>query len=181
MEFFLGIIGEGFGPCLALLDGALSANTNLRPGLTLHLFERVTTRANQKTEEIDLRELLDRDIDLFLRTLRAFLLVVLDGRAKVGVVLHGLVDELDALVLQLLAVANLTGVRTTTMPIVGGRRRRRTVCVDEFTCHASIKPRKDLPLTVRRHKVVHAELTVDLLETEVDGIVVELGLWDTCS
>jgi hypothetical protein len=124
MEFFLGIVGEGFGPCLALLDGALSADTDLRPGFTLHLFERVTTRANQKTEEIDLRELLDRDVDLFLRPLRAFLLVVFDRRAEVGVVLHSLVDELDALVLQLLTVANLTGVRTTTMPIVGGRRRR---------------------------------------------------------
>jgi hypothetical protein len=43
-----------------------------------------------------------------------------------------------------------------------------------------LSPGKDLPLTVRRHKVVHAELAVNLLETEVDGIVVELGLWDTC-
>jgi hypothetical protein len=37
----------------------------------------------------------------------------------------------------------------------------------------------DIPLALRRNVVIQPELAVDLLETVMNGVVVELGLGDT--
>jgi hypothetical protein len=118
VEIFLGVVGERFGTSLTLLDGAFATNANLRTTVTLHLLERVATRTDQESEEVDLGELLHRDVDLLLRPERALLLVVLDRRPEVWVVLHGPVDEAHTLILELLPVAHLARVGTTTMCIV---------------------------------------------------------------
>jgi hypothetical protein len=39
----------------------------------------------------------------------------------------------------------------------------------------------NIPFTLRRHKVVQAELPVNLFKTQVNSIVIELSLWDTLS
>lgn len=99
--------------------------------------------------------------------------MIFDGRAKVGVVLHGTVDESDTLVLKFLAVANFSGVRATTMSIIGWWRRGRSVVKSVY---ALVKAMADVPFSLRRDKVIQPQLTIDLFQAKVDGIVVKLGL-----
>ena len=121
MQVFLRVVCEAVRPAFAFLDTTFTANTNLGTTLTFHLLQAVTARANEQAEEVDLGELFDRDINLLLRTAGALLLVVFDGRAEVRVGLERLIDEADALILELLAVANLTSVGTATMRIIRWR------------------------------------------------------------
>lgn len=124
VEILLSVIGELVRARLALLHTALPANADLRAAFTFHLLQAVAARADKKTEEVDLGELFDGDIDLIGGTLGALLLLVFDGRTEVGIVFHGAIDEANALVLKLFAVADFAGVGTATMGIVRGRGRR---------------------------------------------------------
>ena len=92
MEIFLRVLGVLIRPGLPLLDATLSSDANLGATVSLHLLQTVTARTNEQTEEIDLWEFLDRDVDLLRRTVGAFLLLVFDGGSEVGIVLHGTVD-----------------------------------------------------------------------------------------
>ena len=58
----------------------------------LHLLQAVTARTEEQTEEVDLREFLDGDVDLIRRAVRMFLLLVFDRGPEVGIVLHGTVN-----------------------------------------------------------------------------------------
>lgn len=123
MEVLLSIIGKLVRASLALLYTALATNADLGPTVPLHLLQTVTTRSDQQTEEIDFGEFLDGNVDPLRRTLGTLLLMVLDGRTEIGIVLHGTVDQSDALVLEFLAVADLTGVGPATVGIIGWGRR----------------------------------------------------------
>jgi len=92
MEIFLGVLGVLIRPGLPLFDAALPSDANLGAAISLHLLQTVTARTDEQTEEVDLGELLDGDVDLLRWAVRTFLLLVLDGRSEVGVVLHGAVD-----------------------------------------------------------------------------------------
>ena len=75
MKVLLCIFSVLLRPRLAFLDTTLAANANLRTAIPLHLLQTVAAGADEQTEEIDLRKLFDRDVDLLRRTLRTLLLV----------------------------------------------------------------------------------------------------------
>ena len=127
VKIFLGIFGVLFWSSFSFLNATLATNADLGSALPLHLLQAVTTGTDKETEEIDLRELLDRDVNLFRRTLRPLHLVVFDRGTEVRVVFHGTVDESDALFFELLAIADLASVSTTTMSIIRRGRGRRAV------------------------------------------------------
>jgi hypothetical protein len=52
------------------------------------------------------------------------LLVIFNGRAEVGVVFHGSVDESDPFIFEFFAIANLTSIGTAALTIVRWRRGR---------------------------------------------------------
>lgn len=124
VKVVIGVVGVGLGPALAILDGALATNRYLGARLSLHLFERVSTRTDEESEELDLRELLNGDVDLVLRPVVALLGVIFGRRAVIRVELHGLIDESDALVLEFAAVSDLARVGTSSMGVVSRRRGR---------------------------------------------------------
>lgn len=123
----LVVLESSSRPPLALLDTALAANADLGSALPLHLLERVTTRADEETEEVDLGELLDGDIDLVLRATAILALghEVLGRRAEVGIGLHLAVDETHALVFKALAVPDFARVRSSSVGVVGRGRGGR--------------------------------------------------------
>ena len=127
MEIFFSILGVLLWSGFALLDTTLSSNADLGTALSLHFLQTVTTRTDEETEEVDLGKLLNGDVDLLRRTLRPLHLMILDGGPEVGVILHSTIHKPDALLLEFLPVANLAGVSTATVCIIGGRRRRRPV------------------------------------------------------
>lgn len=127
VEVLFRIVSKCLRSGFPFFDASLATNTNFGTTFPFHFLQTVATRSNEETKEVNLRELFDWDVDLLLRTLRPLLLVVLHRRTEVGVILHGFVDELDALVLKLLPVTNLPSVGTTTMSIVRGWRRRGPV------------------------------------------------------
>ena len=127
MQVLLRIVRKRIRTGLPLFDTALPTNTNLRTTLPLHLLQTIPTWTNQQTNEVNLRELLDRDINFFRRTLRPLHLVVFDRGTEVRVVFHGTVDESDALFFELLAIADRASVSTTTMSIIRKGRGRRAV------------------------------------------------------
>jgi len=92
MQIFLGVLGVLIRPGLPLFDAALPSDANLGAAVSLHLLQTVTARTNKQAEEINLRELLDGDVNLLRRTVRTLLLLVFDGGSEVGVILHGAVD-----------------------------------------------------------------------------------------
>ena len=115
------------GSTLSLLDGSLSSDRDLCATLALHRLERVSSRADEETEEVDLWELLDGDVHLVGRLGVSLLGVVLGRRAEGGVELERLVDQLDALVLELASVSDLARVCSSSVSVVrrgrGGRSR----------------------------------------------------------
>ena len=92
MEIFLGVLGVLIRPGLPLFDATLPSNTNLSATVSLHLLQTVTARTDEQAEEVNLRELLDGNVDLLRRAVRTFLLLVFDGGSEVRVVLHSTVD-----------------------------------------------------------------------------------------
>jgi hypothetical protein len=124
MEIFFGIICVLIGPRLPFLDTALSPDADFCSALSLHLLQTVPTRANEQPKEVDFGEFLDGNVDLFRRTLGALLLLIFDRRTEVGIILQGFVDESDALIFKLLAVAYFTSVGPSTVSVIGGWRRR---------------------------------------------------------
>lgn len=46
--------------------------------------------------------------------------MILHGRPEVGVIFHGTINKFNALVFELFAVTNFTGISPTSMCIVGG-------------------------------------------------------------
>ena len=92
MEILLGVLGVLIRPGLPLFDATLPSNTNLSATVSLHLLQTVTARTDEQAEEVNLRELLDGNVDLLRRAVRTFLLLVFDGGSEVRVVLHSTVD-----------------------------------------------------------------------------------------
>ena len=64
MKIFFSIFGVLIWSGLAFLDTAFASDADLCAAIPLHLLQTITTRTDKQTEEIDLRELLDRDVDL---------------------------------------------------------------------------------------------------------------------
>ena len=92
MEIFLGVLGVLIRPGLPLFNATLPSDTNLGAAVSLHLLQTVTARTDEQAEEVDLRELLDGNVDLLRRAVRTLLLLVFDGGSEVRVVLHSTVD-----------------------------------------------------------------------------------------
>ena len=92
MEILFRVFGVLIRPGLPFFNAALPSNTNLGTAVSLHLLQAVTARTDEQTEEVDLGELLDGDIDFLRRTVRTFLLLVFDGGSEVRIILHGTVD-----------------------------------------------------------------------------------------
>jgi hypothetical protein len=139
------------GTTLPLLNRTLSTNRDPRSRLTLHLLKRVTTRTNEQSEEVDLGELLDGDVDLVRGSTGRLTLrhEVLGRRTERRVELHLPVDEAHPLIFETLAVAHFAGVGAASVGVVGRRRGGGT----------SMLGRDDLPGTER---------ALDLVETELD-------------
>lgn len=85
--------------------------------------------------------------------------MVLGRRSVRRVELERLVDEPDALVLELPTVADLSGVSSASVGVVGWGRGRGA-------------------LAFGRNDVSGLELVVDLLDSHSDGVLVELELGD---
>jgi hypothetical protein len=96
------------------------------PSFPLHLLQAVSAGSDEQAEKVDLRELLNWNVNLLLWTARAFLLVILNRWAEVRVGLESFVDEANSLILKLLAVSNFASVSTPTMCVVSRGRRRGT-------------------------------------------------------
>jgi len=126
MQVLLGIFGILIWTSLALLNATLSANADFCTTLFLHLLQTIATGTHEKPEKVDLGELLDRNINFFRWTLRAFLLVVLNRGTKVWVILHRAINKANAFVLQLFPITDLAGVGAPPVGIICGWRRRRS-------------------------------------------------------
>jgi hypothetical protein len=50
--------------------------------------------------------------------------VIFNGRAEIGIIFHGSIDESDAFILELFSIANLSSIGTTPLTIVGRWGRR---------------------------------------------------------
>ena len=98
VEFVILVMRECVRSAFALLDAALSSNTNLCASLPLHALERVSTRADEETEKVDLGEFLDWDIYLVLRAIVTASSSDIGRRSKVGVRLHRTVDKSETLI-----------------------------------------------------------------------------------
>lgn len=84
VQFILLILGEVTGPSLTLLDASLTPDADFGTAFPFHLFERITTRTNEQTEKVDLREFFDRNVDFVLRSRTSFMLEVHRG-SEIGV------------------------------------------------------------------------------------------------
>ena len=124
VQVFLGIFSELIWTSLALFNAPFSSDTDFCTTLFLHILQAITTRAHEKTEEVDLGELFNGNVYLFRWTLRALLLMVLNWRAEIWVIFHGAINKANAFILQLLPISNLTSVGASPVGIVSGWRRR---------------------------------------------------------
>lgn len=120
LRIFSILIGSSF----PFLDTAFTTNANFGATLAFHFLETVTTRSNEQTEEVDFRELLDRNINFLGWSLRSLLLMIFDWWTEVGIVLHSAIHEPDALFLELFTVTNFTGICPSTMGVIGRGRGR---------------------------------------------------------
>ena len=118
MEIFLSIVCVLIWAGFPFLHTSLAADTDFCPTLTFHLLQAIATRPDEQAKEIDLWELLNRDIDFVGWPLGTLLLVILHGRPEVGVIFHGAINKFNALVFELFAVTNFTGVSPTSMCII---------------------------------------------------------------
>lgn len=91
----------------------------------MHIPRRMRKQRNQRVSnltEVDLRVVIDRDVDLFLGLGRT---TIICRRSVAWDCLDGLLDQLVALILQSLFVAIFPGIDTTTKVVVlrwwGGR------------------------------------------------------------
>lgn len=64
MQIFLGVVSELVRFSFSLLHASLSADADFRTAVAFHFLQTVASRANEQTEEIDLREFLDRNVNL---------------------------------------------------------------------------------------------------------------------
>jgi hypothetical protein len=126
MEIFFGIVCVLIWASFSFLHASLATDADFCPTLTFHLLQTIATRSDEQAKEINLWELLNRDVDFVGWPLGALLLVILHGRPEVGVVFHGTINKFNALVFELFAVTNFTGVSPTSMCIVGGGWRGRS-------------------------------------------------------
>src|SRR6266436_1854082 len=126
MQVLFSILGELIWTSLAFFNASLSADTDFRATLFLHLLQAVTTGTHEQPKEVDLWELLDWNVYLFRWTLRTLLLMVLDRGTEIWVILHCAIDKANAFVLQLLPVADLTGVGAPPVGVIRWRWRRRS-------------------------------------------------------
>lgn len=162
MQLIILVRCPSVGSLLSILDTSLSSDRDLGTTLPLHALQRVTTRSNKKTKEVDFGEFFDGNIDLVLGSTELSSAKDIGRRSEVGISFHRSVDQLQSLFLQLLPVSKFTGICTSTISIVHGSRGRRS-------------------LSIRRHDISSSQLFIDLLKTDVDGIIVELGLRDVTS
>jgi hypothetical protein len=125
VEILLRIVSIWIGAVFTLFDAAFATNTDFGTALSFHLLQTVSSRTYKQTEEIDLWKFLDRDVDLFGRSLRSLVLLVFDRWPEVGVVFHGFLDKSNTFILQLFAVTDLTRISTATLTIIRRGRRRR--------------------------------------------------------
>lgn len=102
--------------------------------------------------KVNFRIVVDGHVDLFLGLGRP---AVVLGRMVVGEGLDSLLDELVALLFELLSVAVLARVDTATVVVILGRGRGGAV-------------------TIRRHDIVDLELLRDLLDAQVQRVRLEL-------
>lgn len=161
VELVVLVAGKLLRTPFAVFDRPFASDTNLGATLTFHLLQRVTTGATQETKEVDLGELLDRNIHLLggFAVTNTSHTAKLGWRSEVRVVLHGSVDETHPLCLELLAVPKFKSVGAATIGVVLRWWRGRA-------------------LAGRRDNIPGTQFTVDLLEADVDGVVVKLLLRD---
>jgi len=92
MEILLRVFSVLVRSGLPFFNAALPSNADLGAAISLHLLQAVTAGTDEQTEEVDLGEFLDGDIDLLRRAVRTFLLLIFDRGSEVGIILHGTVD-----------------------------------------------------------------------------------------
>ncbi|TYZ62731.1 hypothetical protein PybrP1_001426 [[Pythium] brassicae (nom. inval.)] len=105
----------------AFLHRAFPADRDLAVRLLLHALLRVPARADDQPNEVVLRELLDRDVDLALELLPQ----VVGGRPEQRVHFQQLLDHALSVLLQRRAHAHFTRVCALATRVVLRRRRRR--------------------------------------------------------
>jgi len=137
VKVFLGVVSELVGARLPLLHATLASNADFSPAIALHFFQAVASRADEQAEEVNLRELLDWNIDFLRGTLGALLLVVFHRRPEIRIIFHCPVNEADALVLELFAVTDFSSVGSTTMGIISWGRRSRAVALVNIYARAN--------------------------------------------
>jgi hypothetical protein len=123
MKVFFGIICILIGSSFSLFDTPFPSDADLGTTFPLHFLQAITTGTNEQTEEINLGEFFDRNVNLFRWTLITLLLVIFNGRAEIRIIFHGSIDKSDAFIFELFAIANLASISTTTLTIVSRRRR----------------------------------------------------------
>ena len=180
VKVFFGIICILIRTSLSFFHTAFPSNADFGPTFALHFLQTVSTRSHKQTKKVNLRKFFDGNVNFVRRALRALLLMVFDGWAEVGVVLHSTIDELDTFVFELFAVTNFTSVGPTTMSIVRGRGRSRPKGDQSIYAHVRYKY-ESAPFSLGRNEVVQPKLAIDLFETQVDSIVIQLGLRNSSS
>lgn len=98
MQIFFSVISKLIRFTLPFLNAAFAPNTDFRATVPFHLLQTIAARADQKTKEIDFREFLDRDVNLFRWALRSLLLVVFSRWAEIRVSFESSIDKPDAFV-----------------------------------------------------------------------------------
>ena len=93
--------------------------------------------------------------------------------------LHGLLDQLVALILETLAVTVLAGVNTSTEVVVlRWWRGRSKFCVSgpskEIDPKNESRSKEYLPVTISRDHIVDPKLLADLLDTQVQSVSFQL-------
>jgi hypothetical protein len=122
MKIFLAVFRESIRSAFTFLYTAFSTNTDLRAAILFHFFQAITTRSNEKPEEVDLGEFLDRNVNLFLRTHVSLLLMIFHGRSEIGIRFEGFVNKSDPFFFEFFAIANLPCVGSPPLSIVSRRR-----------------------------------------------------------
>jgi hypothetical protein len=124
MKVFLRVVSILIRSSLSFLDTSFPTDADFGTTFPLHFLQAITTGTNKQTEEINLGEFFNGNVNLFGRTLIALLLMIFNGRPEIGVILHSSIDKSYAFIFELLAIANLASIGTTTLTIVRWRRRR---------------------------------------------------------